>query len=107
MMSEQTPLNTLAQIVSTDWIVPPLSAEVDDRWRQAFAESRIADVLAQLCTDRRIMALDVADRAWLRGQVASLVADALEMFCAVPPPAMDERPSTARQFATDVNEARR
>lgn len=102
-----TALNRLALVVSTDWIVPGLSPEVDDRYRQAFVESRIADVLAQLCTDRRIMALDVAERAWLRGQVEQLVEDALAMFTTVPPPALVPRPSVMAQFYSDVNEGRR
>lgn len=102
-----TALNRLALIVSTDWIVPDVSPEVDDRWRQAFVASRVADVLAQLCTDRRITALDVAERAWLRGQVEQLVEDALAMFTTVPPPPLVPGSSVMAQFYADVNEARR
>ena len=120
-----TALNRLARIVSTDWIVPPVSVrpephlvdgvaaadddliEIDDRWRQAFVERRVADVLAQLCADQRFTALDAADRAWLRDQVDQLVADAMERFNAVPAPGPSDVPSRMQQFIQDVNEGRR
>lgn len=77
-------LNQVAQIVSTDWIVPPVSIEIDPRWREAFVASRIADVLAQLAADQRLYGLDRADRAWLHGKAEQLVIEALDYFGRAP-----------------------
>ena len=69
---------------AADWTIPS-GPGVDDRWRQSYVASKVADVLTELtCPGVPFRNLDVNDRAWLRGQTESLVEDTVARFGEVP-----------------------
>lgn len=68
--------------VSREWELPPLSGPtgVTEGWRRAFLSFRFADLIAQVETGMTAKQLSVEDRAWLKGQVESLLGDAEVYF---------------------------
>ena len=75
-------LDALTKAVSTDWRVPPVGPDVDDRWQQAFVATKFADALAQLLFNLRLNApgLDVADRVELKQRADAFVQDTIDYF---------------------------
>lgn len=81
-MAPQIEEDRLFDLAAADWNLPNLNeaARIDQQWRRSFVAVRIADILARLETDTKFLKLDVRDRAWLRGQVESLVDEVSDYF---------------------------
>lgn len=69
--------------LAASWSIPS-GQGINESWRQAFAATQIANVLAELAAGVPFTSLDVADRAWVRGQSEQLVSDAVDRFCSHP-----------------------
>lgn len=59
------------------WYLPPRDEDIDERFREAFVATKMAEILTELATDGHLLSLPVHDRTWLREQCESLVQDAV------------------------------